>query len=244
MEIAVVSDIHGNSFAFKEVLEDIKNKGIKTIINLGDSLYGPLDPKGTYDLIKSNNVISISGNQDRYILKNINTQSDNSTLEFVKSQLDPEMISWLKSLSFSIEFNRDIYCCHASPQSDSQYLLESLQQNTVAIKENEEIEKILSNISQRIILCGHSHVARIVDTGTKIIINPGSVGLQAYDDEFPIFHKMETFNNLAHYSILRYTNNLLKIEQIAISYDFDKAAVIATMNNRLDWAKWIKTGRA
>jgi predicted phosphodiesterase len=49
-KIALLSDIHGNSWAFREVLTDIKNRGIETIINLGDSLYGPLDPKGTFEL--------------------------------------------------------------------------------------------------------------------------------------------------------------------------------------------------
>ena len=243
-EIAIVSDIHGNSWAFKEVLADIKSKGIDTIINLGDSLYGPLDPKGTYDLIKSNNVISVSGNQDRFILDNLDSKSDYITLDYVKRQINADIIDWLKSLKFSMDLNNDIYCCHASPQSDSKYLLESIQQDFVSIKDNKEIDKLLIDIKQRIVLCGHSHVSRVVDTGYKTIINPGSVGLQAYDDELPIPHKMESFNNHAHYSILRFNDNLLKIDHIATLYDYEKAANMAANNNRLDWARWIKTGRA
>ncbi len=207
-------------------------------------MYGPLDPKGTYDLIKSNNVISVSGNQDRFILDNIDSKSDNITLEYVKSQINTDIINWLKSLNFSLDLNNDIYCCHASPQNDSNYLLESLQQDFVAIKDNKEIDKLLIDIKQRIVLCGHSHISRIIDIGNKTIINPGSVGLQAYDDELPIPHKMESFSTLAHYSILRYNDNLLKIDHIAISYNYENAALMAAKNNRLDWAKWIKTGRA
>ena len=44
-KIAIISDIHGNSIALSEVLQDIMKKEIDTIINLGDSLYGPLDQK-------------------------------------------------------------------------------------------------------------------------------------------------------------------------------------------------------
>lgn len=37
-KLAVIADIHGNSFALKAVLDDIDLRGITTILNLGDSL--------------------------------------------------------------------------------------------------------------------------------------------------------------------------------------------------------------
>lgn len=101
-KIAIISDIHGNSIALSEVLQDIKKKEIDTIINLGDSLYGPLDPKGTFALLEINNVISISGNQDRIILENLGNKSDLITLEYVKSKLDNKIVDWLKNLTFDI----------------------------------------------------------------------------------------------------------------------------------------------
>jgi 3',5'-cyclic AMP phosphodiesterase CpdA len=47
MTIALISDIHGNSWALDAVLEDINQRGIDQIVNLGDCVYGPLDPAGT-----------------------------------------------------------------------------------------------------------------------------------------------------------------------------------------------------
>ncbi|MEM6825716.1 MAG: metallophosphoesterase family protein, partial [Pseudomonadota bacterium] len=47
MKIAVISDIHGNSAALDAVLSDIERRGISRIVNLGDTISGPLDPKGT-----------------------------------------------------------------------------------------------------------------------------------------------------------------------------------------------------
>jgi len=241
--IAIVSDIHGNSLAFKEVLFDIKSKGIKTIINLGDSLYGPMDPKGTYELLIENEVISILGNQDRFILENLDLKSDFITMEYVKTQINDDAVEWLKKLPFSLVFDEEIYCCHASPQSDSSYLLECLKPDHVALKDNHEIENLLLEIKQRIIVCGHSHIPRIVETDNKTVINPGSVGLQAYDDELPIPHKMENHSTHAKYSVLNYNDNALNINHISVSYDYEKAAEMALENNRPDWAKWIKTGR-
>ena len=242
-KIAVLSDIHGNSWALNTVLSDIKSKGIKTIINLGDCLYGPLDPKGTFDLLSSNDILSISGNQDRIILENLNIKSDMITLEYVKENLDNDAIDWLKELPFDFIHENYIYGCHGIPANDSVYLLESLQTDNVTVKGKEEIDDLLDNIKQKIIVCGHSHVPRIVETNKKIVINPGSVGLPAYNDDLPIPHKMENFNSHARYSTLTFTKKSVNIDQIAISYDYEEAARMAEKNKRNDWAKWIRTGR-
>ena len=241
-KIAIISDIHGNSLALKEVLRDIKTKGIETIINLGDSLYGPLDPQGTFNLLIENDVLSIRGNGDREIIEHLDDVSPNKTMEYVKSQIDDKTISWLKKLTFDL-IHENIYCCHASPDSDSTYLLEMLKPDCIAIKNCQEINEILKSIKQNIIVCGHSHISRIVKTHNKIIINPGSVGLQAYDDELPIPHKMENFNPNANYIILKLSEEPIKIENISITYDYEAAANMAENNERKDWAKWIRTGR-
>ena len=242
-EIAIISDIHGNSWAFREVLADIKSKGIQIIINLGDSLYGPLDPKGTFNLLVENKVISISGNEDRIILENLSSKSDLITLEYVKTQIDKNTVDWLKKLPYDLIHENEIYCCHASPINDSAYLLESLQPDYVSIRDNSEIDKLLTGIKQKIVVCGHSHVSRVVETDNKIVINPGSVGLPAYDDDLPIPHKMENFSPHAKYSVLTYKFASISIEQISIPYNYEEAAKLAEKNKRNDWAKWIRTGR-
>ncbi|MCK5148888.1 metallophosphoesterase family protein [bacterium] len=241
--IAIISDIHGNTPAFTAVLADIKQREIDTIINLGDSLYGPLDPKGTFDLLIENELVSISGNEDRLILENLESKSDSFTTEYVKIQIDFNVVDWLRSLSFDMVFENLIYCCHASPQCDVTYLLENLQPGHVAIKDEIEIEEVLKDIPQHIVVCGHSHVSKIVEIGDRLILNAGSVGLPAYDDELPIPHKMENFDPRARYTILKFNGDITNIEQISVAYDHEEAARMAEKNNRNDWAGWIRTGR-
>jgi len=43
--IAVLSDIHGNVRALDAVLAEIARRGIRRVVNLGDCLYGPFDPR-------------------------------------------------------------------------------------------------------------------------------------------------------------------------------------------------------
>ncbi len=82
MKLAFISDIHGNSWALRSVLADIKTKSISEIYDLGDSLYGPLDPQGTFEIILKNGITSIRGNQDRDIIQSVNCEYTNPTLKY------------------------------------------------------------------------------------------------------------------------------------------------------------------
>ena len=241
MRIAITSDIHGNSWALKEVLKDIRSKNISTIIDLGDSLYGPLDPIGTYHLIKENNILSICGNQDEVIFNPENEA--NTTLTFVQNNLTNEAINWLISLPETRSLYSRIIAFHASPNNISQYLVEELNEEGVCAKPIAELDKVLSGFNEDIVVCGHSHKPGIIKTQNKTIINPGSVGLQAYSDNSPIFHKMETLNPFAKYGIVNLSDELI-IEQVSVQYDYKSAYNCAIKNNRNDWANWILTGRA
>lgn len=105
------------------------------------------------------------------------------------------------------------------------------------------IEEQLKGVKQKMILCGHSHLPKITQTSSRIIINPGSVGCLAFDDDSPIYHKVETLSNYARYCIVEIFDGEVLIDQISIPYDYKKAVDSAMKNNRPDWAKWLHTGR-
>lgn len=63
-----ISDIHGNSFALSAVLRDIEQRGISVMYNLGDSLFGPIDPHGTFALLQRRDITHLMGNGDRELL--------------------------------------------------------------------------------------------------------------------------------------------------------------------------------
>lgn len=94
---AIISDIHGNLLALEAVLKDIASRSFDMIINLGDHVFGPLEPQKTADLIFSREMICISGNKDRDILENLDRITQDATLEQVKKNLDKRSIDWLKA---------------------------------------------------------------------------------------------------------------------------------------------------
>ena len=65
MKFAAIADVHGNCAALEAVLADIAAAGIAEVVNLGDHVSGPLEPRRTADLLMQCAFPSIRGNQDR-----------------------------------------------------------------------------------------------------------------------------------------------------------------------------------
>ncbi|MED3895383.1 MULTISPECIES: YfcE family phosphodiesterase [Priestia] len=247
-KIAIISDIHGNSLALEAVLSDISNRGIDTIFNLGDSLYGPLDPLGTFKLLMEHeyDITHIIGNCDRIIVDS-SDNNPSSTINYVKRSLTPEALEWLQQHPSSLTMN-DIFLCHGTPNSDEIYLVEEMTEEGALLKSSRDIIKALEDVEQDVVLCGHSHIPRTLYLPNgKLIINPGSVGLPAYIDDLPVPHKMESGSPHANYTIIEKTSaNWVAnwvVDQISVPYHWEKAAAMAEINQRPDWADALRMGR-
>lgn len=70
VRIAIVSDIHGNLAALEAVALDIQRRGVDAVVNLGDSLSGPLLPRETAEFLMAKGWLSLAGNHERQLLTN------------------------------------------------------------------------------------------------------------------------------------------------------------------------------
>jgi Icc-related predicted phosphoesterase len=124
-------------------------------------------------------------------------------------------------------------------------LIEKINNNIVEIKRSNELLKEIYGINQKIILCGHSHTQNIITINSnQFIINPGSVGLQAFEDDLPSYHKIETKSPHAKYCLIELNDNKYAFEFVKVMYDWKKASACAKENNRLDWFNWLNIGFA
>lgn len=244
MKVAILSDIHSNVFALKAVIKDAKKKGITKFINLGDTLYGPIEPKKTYKLLKKHNFIHICGNQDRQIFDATKKEiSSNPTMQFISKNINKNILKWMKKHPKTLIYH-DMFLCHGIPSDDLTYLLEDIKNEVLIPRDENKIINDLKNIKQKVILCGHSHIAKLIELKNgQIMINPGSVGLQAYSDDMPK-HKVENNNAFASYAILEKNNTDYKVNFIKIIYKKEKAIKQSNKNNRKDWAYALKYGKA
>ena len=244
LPIAILSDVHGNTWALDAVLADIQRRGLSTILNLGDSVYGSLDPTGAATRLMTHCALSISGNQDRIVHTPDAATRQSSDFHFVTSRLSAAQIDWLAGLPNCAQFGA-IFCCHGTPTSDETYLLEEVSPHGVALRDSELVLQAIGKIDSEVIVCGHSHVARTVWLPNgQLVVNPGSVGIPAYDHDQPFLHVMESGSPHARYAILSKNEYGWQVEQIAVPYDWHTAATVARQHGRPDRASWIETGRA
>jgi len=239
-QYAIICDIHGNSAALLAVLNDIKARNIDTIINLGDHFFGALEPGKTADILKANPMICISGNTDREIVDN----TDKEGMPRIRAELMDETIAWLKDLPKTTIVDDLIFVCHGTPESDNEYLLEKVTEHGVFIYNDEDLIEKTKHINQRVILCGHSHVNRVVYLSNgKIIVNPGSVGLPAYLGNGEYRFAMESMTPHAKYAIINADENGISVEQINCVYDWNAAAQRARNNGNDKIADYLLRGR-
>ncbi len=95
-----------------------------------------------------------------------------------------------------------------------------------------------------LILCGHTHVPRAMAVpGGPLVVNPGSVGLPAYDDVHPHPHVVETGSPHARWAIVeRDLGGAWRVQLRTTAYDWTAASARALANGRGDWADALATG--
>lgn len=243
MKIAVLSDIHGNIAALDAVLADAVERGADRIVNLGDICSGGLFPMETAERLMALDLPTIRGNHERQLLEQAPEQMGLSDRHAALT-LRPEHFAWLAALPETLWLTEDILLVHGTPDSDLAYYLETVTENGIRAATLTEVKARTGTVPAPVILCGHTHVPRVValDDG-PLIVNPGSVGLPAYDDVRPHPHKVETGSPHARYAMLTQKEGAWRAELLCVDYDWDQAARDAEANGRPDWARALRTGR-
>lgn len=240
-KIAVISDIHGNIPALEKVAVDIESRQVDYVFNLGDHISGPLFPKETLEFLMKQNWVHIAGNHDKQLINQMPEQHGLSD-KYAFSFLNDSDLDWFKSLPGSLT-KEPFLLFHGTPTSDSTYLLETVEHGKARLATQTEISQRLAGARSPIMLCGHTHISRVVEIPQKaLIINPGSVGLPAYDDHNPEYHIVENGSPHARYAILEYKNENWQVELNAVAYDHQYAAKQAVINGRPDWEHALRTG--
>lgn len=243
MRFAVLADIHGNALALEAVLLDMDTLGLTTAVNLGDFFSGPLDAAKTANLLMERNFPSVRGNHDRYLIEQEPTDmgpSDKAAFD----QLDNTHLDWITGLPETLTIFNDIFLCHGTPKSDSTYWLEHVDEDgTVRSATLQEVQQEAEGVDASLILCAHTHIPRCIRLPDgRTIVNPGSVGCPAYDDDAPVYHHMQTGTPNASYAVVEAQQIGWSISFRSVPYLSDKASALAAENGRPDWARSLASG--
>lgn len=226
MRVAIISDIHGNLDAFRQVLNDIEASSIDAIVCLGDNVgYGP-EPEQVIRQVRKRDIPCVMGNHEQAVadcrhLDWFNPAARKS-LQKTMTLLSEESCNYIRGLKSSLVIYQSRFVHGFPPDSVDTYLFQvphdTLKQNFRKMKE-------------RLCFVGHTHDLKLIGFDGKVsqhirlqkgivnhfhkdkkyIVNVGSVG-QPRDG-----------NNNAKYVIWNTSKDSLEVR--FVSYDI--AAVVS-----------------
>lgn len=242
MRLALVADVHGNLAALEAVVADFRRRGADQVLCLGDNLSGPLLPHETAQFLMASGWVVLAGDHERQILTCSSGEGGESD-RYALSQLTEPQLAWLGTLKPQMALSGEIFLCHGTPRSDCEHLLESVCAGSLRAATRREVEERLDSLGSDLVACGHSHVPRSIRLATgQLVINPGSVGLQAYVDELPQPFALELGSPDARYAIVEKSSSGWIVEHHAVAYDACAMATLARLRRRFDWEQALLRG--
>ncbi len=218
MRVAVISDIHANVQALEAVMTDAIEQGCEHVFCLGDlALAGP-QPKEVLDYVMAQPTWTvIQGNTDKMI-----ANYGPEVIEFLEehapimaqaiaddvSLLDDSYRAYLSNLPPQLSLDVEecsVLLVHGSPRKNDENIFPEMPL--------EEVEEIISGVSEKLILCGHTHVPCGYQTNSgQTVVNVGSVGRPMTEKPY------------ACYAVIDFENGSFELKHRFVPYDNQLAA--------------------
>jgi predicted phosphodiesterase len=236
MRLAIIADVHGNLVALEAVLADLRERAPDVVVNLGDSVTGPLWPSETFALLESLRLPTVRGNHDRWLTE-LSPEAMPRTVRSTYEALRPAQRAALHGFPTSVEIERGILAVHGTPASDVEYLLEEAVDGRLSLVTAGTLSERLGAVSAGLVLCGHSHLQHsALAPGNRLVVNPGSVGCPRYADNDEPFIA-EAGSPHARYAVATRRTGRWSVEMVALDYDWSVVVERARANQREDWAR-------
>lgn len=173
MRILVVSDIHANWAALREMPENVDR-----VLVLGDLVdYGP-EPRPCIDWVRDRSAVAVRGNHDNAVAFRVGCgcspamrDASEETRGLMWDLLDPADFDFLGSRPLTADVTIGgvrFHLVHATPSDPLHTYLRPGEEKRWA----EEVARVDADV----LLVGHTHLPMVMRVGKKLVVNPGSVG--------------------------------------------------------------------
>ena len=179
MKIALISDIHGNYDALKEVFKEIDKLKIKEVYCLGDIVNYYYEPDKCINLLIKKKVKCIKGNHEKIFLKSLKNKTlrnffasrYGNSIHINHEKIKKKHLNFIKSLPNRINVrigNKKTIITHGAPWKIDFYFYKNTQAKWI---------KKIKKYNKEIFILGHTHYPMSLKLDNKRkIINPGSIG--------------------------------------------------------------------
>lgn len=242
MQLAVLSDIHGNLVALEAVLVALTAEGVTEVVCLGDVVvFGP-QPRQTLARLRELGWPVVMGNTDGWLLDpkpHARRDEDSERITeidfWAAEQLTAEEKAYIGTFRPVIERplgeGATLLAYHGSPRSYHDLIR--------ATTPDEELAGFFEGYQATVMAGGHTHTPLLRRWGSSFILNPGSVGLP-WQETAP----GKTINpGWAEYALLGWESGSLEISLRRVSYDLNELIQAARTSGmpHLEW--WLRDWR-
>jgi putative phosphoesterase len=220
--LAAIYDIHGNLPALEAVLAEIDRDAVDLIVVGGDVAAGPM-PGAVIERLRllGDRARFVRGNADRMMVSAYDEAAVPGAppaVDWAAGQLRSADRDFLASFQENVVVDiagvGSVRFCHGSPRSDEEIL--------TSLTSDARLAPILSDVTEPIVVCGHTHIQFDRTFERWRVLNAGSVGMPY---ELP--------------TGARWLRIGPAIEHRTTGYDIDKAAETIGASGYPDVEEWI-----
>ncbi len=193
MRLAVLADIHGNLTALEAVLTDIRARGVDGYIVAGDHVNGGPRPVEVVRQLRALNAWMIRGNTDNYLLDlhagiapdAWRTSKQWAVTRWSYHHIDAEALNYIALLPEQCTVDllgaAPIRVVHGTPRSASEHLIPNPATMELfrraglvhRIPVSDSFSRTLAEISETVLVCGHSHIPWQHESNGRLALNLG-----------------------------------------------------------------------
>lgn len=182
MRIAVLSDVHGNAFALRAVLDDIRAASPDLILNLGDTVWGAADPAAAWALQAQFAPPSVRGNTDERVA---GLRAGKEEMRaWVRAQLPDAVAALLADLPVRLDVaGGEVRAAHGSPRSAWEDLMltgtPAGRTRPARFAElRERLDGFTADGGGQVCVVGHTHREMLAVVDGVTVMNVGPVSRQ------------------------------------------------------------------
>ena len=220
--IALISDVHGNYTALREVLRCIDGMGITTVVCAGDVVGYYTEVNKCCEELQRRSIATVMGNHDWYMAAGSfcpRSKSVNDCLRYQRTVISQQNKEWLRSLPVIRQVD-ELSIVHGGWTNPvDEYL--------------EPSDDYFAQVEGRVFVSGHVHKQFTASYGEKIYCNPGSVGQPRDNDPRAAF---ATFDG-TKFALHRVAYDIARVGQLMEEAGFSGYyyGCLRTGSQRLQW---------
>ena len=174
-KIGIIGDVHAEHERLALALNWLESQGVDTIICTGDVADGQGDIDATCDLLARNNVLTVAGNHDRWLLTDKARHVEHAHM---RSAVRDSSLNFLQNLPKTLTVKThhgDLLLCHGVIDDDLAKVWPGTA--TTEAKRSVPLDELLArpNAETRFVVNGHMHFRTLIDFENCQVVNGGTL---------------------------------------------------------------------